>query len=402
MTVPLRNKRYNRLQRDEEEEVEIEESKGVEDHNLLSSDSDMCLNTPIVHENTLTLRDNITVFILDTVQNKFEITCPKSMAISEFKIHSSSIHHVPPPSQRLVFMGRLLSDDETLEDAKIDNDCIIHLFPKPNIVITQNDEESESTTQSNSEEQRAHIPQIVLDIEEARRNQSMSVLLTSSEMFEAQHRVKLLAFLLLIICSMELLTLLTIMLGVPQQDDTDIPPGDPTDIPFSSNPASSNQVEMREWRNSDYIDLVISTFGFYVATLGIKATTDNTLRTAKRYYFGLIMTGLAWIGYYYYINVDDARQRQNQSHTSTIDDSNSTSTDYSNENYDPDTNIYMEGFYGIMFPIFIWSMCFIRAWQFQTLIAEAEREMQTRFDDLMGQQREREDLSLQVENEGIV
>jgi len=412
MTVPLRNKRYNRLQGDdEEEEVEIEESHNrvsSEDHNLLSSDSpDMCLHTSIINENTLPLQDNITVCVLDSVQNKFQIACPKTMTISEFKIHSSNIHHVPPSSQRLVYMGRLLSDDETLEDAKIDNDNIIHLFPKPNIVITQNDgeeEDAESTTQnsSGSDEQRAHIPQIVLDIDEARRNQSMSVLLTSSEMFEAQHRVKLLAFLLLIICSMELLTLLTIMLGVPQQDDTDIPPGDPTDIPFSSNPATSNQVEMREWRNSDYFDLLISTFGFYVATLGIKATTDNTLRTAKRYYVGLIMTGLAWIGYYYYINVDDARQREQQSHTSTIDDSNSTSTDYSN-NDDPDTNIYMEGFYGIMFPIFIWTMCFVRAWQFQTLIAEAEREMQSRFDDLLGQQRERdEDLRLQVENEGIV
>lgn len=256
-------------------------------------------------------------------------------------------------------------------------------------------------------EQRAHIPQIVLDIEEARRSSSMSVLLTSSEMFEAQHRVKLLAFLLLIICSMELLTLLTIMLGVPQQDDNDIPPGDPTDIPFtSSSPQNNAQVEMRSWRTSDYADLAISAFGFYVATLGIKATTDNTLRTAKRYYVGLIMTGIAWISYYYYINVDDARQRQQQSQqsshgTSTIDDStNSTTIDsninnndsygYANGPNDTDTNIYMDGFYGIMFPIFIWSMCFVRAWQFQTLIAEAEMEMQNRFDEILGQQQQQE------------
>lgn len=193
---------------------------------------------------------------------------------------------------------------------------------------------------------------------------------------------------------MELLTLFTIMLGVPQTtQEEDIPPGDPTDSSFST----PTQVEMRTWRNSDYADFAINAFGFYVATLGIKATTDNTLSTAKRYYFGLIITGLAWISYYYYINLDEAKQQQ---------DFNSNSTDYDVDSYSNtnDSNVYVDSFYGVMVPLCIWSICFLRAWQFQSMISQAEQEMQLRLDEILGHSSpqsdssDQEDLRLQEEN----
>ena len=71
-----------------------------------------------------------------------------------------------------------------------------------------------------------------MDAAEAERR-SQILILSSTEVFEAQHRVKLLSFLLLIILSMELLTLLTMMMGMPADAgygyNDDIPPGDPTD-----------------------------------------------------------------------------------------------------------------------------------------------------------------------------
>merc|ERR1712176_1390980 len=100
-----------------------------------------------------------------------------------------------------------------------------------------------------------------------------------------------------------------------------------------------------------------------------------------------------------------------------IVDTNSTAPPTNNANNNAhSTNIYIQGFYGIMLPIFIWSMCFIRAWQFQTLIAEAEVEMQNRFDEILGQQQQQQqdesdtaanpiindDLTLQSDDHSIV
>merc|ERR1711920_729956 len=64
--------------------------------------------------------------------------------------------------------------------------------------------------------------------------------------------------------------------------------------------------------------------------------------------------------------------------TSYTDDDHSEYTKNSNS-----SNAYVEAFYGIMLPLFIWSICFLRAWQFQSLIEEAELEMQMRFDEIL-------------------
>eukprot|EP00586_Coscinodiscus_wailesii_P004495 CAMPEP_0172487776 /NCGR_PEP_ID=MMETSP1066-20121228/17000_1 /TAXON_ID=671091 /ORGANISM="Coscinodiscus wailesii, Strain CCMP2513" /LENGTH=304 /DNA_ID=CAMNT_0013254597 /DNA_START=53 /DNA_END=964 /DNA_ORIENTATION=+ len=225
----------------------------------------------------------IEVIVLDTLHHRFRIAVDPEWTVEEFKTHAAAIHHVPAASQRLIHMGKLLQDDKILRDYGInDNETIVHLFPKPTVVITdtaassnQNENQQTNATTTDDDANRgAHVPQIILDAEEARRTNSM-VIFSSTEMFEAQHRVKLLSFLLLVISSMELLTLVTLMLGVPEGsgvDDDVIPPGDPTDSPYNA-----NQMQMRQWRQSDYADLAISSLGFYVATLGIKATAENTL-----------------------------------------------------------------------------------------------------------------------------
>ena len=42
--------------------------------------------------------------------------------------------------------------------------------------------------------------------------------------------------------------------------------------------------DTRPWEKSDWFDLVVSGVGFYVATLGLKATTENTLVLASAYF----------------------------------------------------------------------------------------------------------------------
>jgi len=342
------------------------------------------------------------VVVLDALHRKFRVPANPDWTVLQFKEAGSSIHHVEPVSQRLIYMGKMLQDDETLRSSGIDKtETILHLFPKPTLVVTESNTESNNnnaTNQSaedgaendeervnpgssgstnNNENTGAHIPQIVLDAEEARRSSSM-IIFTSSEMFEAQHRVKILSFFLLVISSMELLTLITLLLGGPRRTgaEEDIPPGDPTD---STNPyRTDTDVELREWRTSDIADLVISATGFYVATLGLKATTENTLRTAKRYFIGLVFVGMGWLGYAYYIEVSDGRKQSEEEEEAERTEDDNFNTDNGDEKSQSNTQIYTQALFHISIPVFLWFVCFYRAWQFQKIIREAELEAEER------------------------
>ena len=328
---------------------------------------------PIYHE--------INVVVMDSAQSKFNIKCDKNWKVREFKEASASSTKVAPQSQRLIHMGKLLSDESTLEECGIkESDKIIHLFPKPNVVITNeggtgqgNDETNDEDNGEGTTEGGAHIPQIILDAEEASRR-SQILILSSQEIFEAQHRVKIFSFLLMIISSMELLTLMTLFVGMSAEDPTGYggggsgpPPGNPTDVPPSG---SNNSMggQMRTWQNSDYFDAVISAFGFYVSLLGIKATTENTLQLAKRYFLCLCVAGVSFNAYYFYMNAQaekkHAQERNQQIATS---------------------DLYTTAFVGILLPMTVWLLCIIRAYQFQHLIREAELEAEERTRGLEGE-----------------
>mmetsp|Transcript_30116 Transcript_30116/g.54576 ORF Transcript_30116/g.54576 Transcript_30116/m.54576 type:complete len:438 (-) Transcript_30116:51-1364(-) len=333
-----------------------------------STTASLALIPPIYHE--------INVVLMDAAQSKFNIKCDAQWKVSEFKEVSASVTKVPPQAQRLIHMGKLLQDESTLGDFGInENGKIIHLFPKPNVVIntsSSSDGDGNQTNNTNDDgeegasEGGAHVPQIILDAEEASRR-SQILILSSQEIFEAQHRVKIFSFLLMIISSMELLTLMTLFVGVQAEDPTGYgggsaggaPPGNPTDAPPSE--ASNASLQMRTWQNSDYFDTVISAFGFYVSLLGIKATTENTLQLAKRYFLCLVVAGIGYNCYYYYTNV-----QQEEKHALER-----------SQQIGP-SELYTTAFFGILLPLTVWLLCIIRAYQFQSLIREAEVEAEER------------------------
>lgn len=331
---------------------------------LQSSNNNTIPPPPIYNE--------INIILMDAAQTKFNIKCDAKWKVHEFKQVSASITKVPPQSQRLIHMGKLLQDESTLDECGIrEDDKIVHLFPKPNVVINPSNTVADETTNTNEETTTteaggAHIPQIILDEDEANRR-SQILILSSQEIFEAQHRVKIFSFLLMIISSMELLTLMTLFIGVQTDPGgssgsgygTELPPGDPTDTPASDD--SSSTMQMRTWQNSDYFDTIISAFGFYVSLLGIKATTENTLSLAKRYFICLIIAGIGSNCYYYYLNIQ-ATTKQAQDR---------------NQHVDP-TELYTTALVGIFLPITVWTLCIIRAYQFQMLIREAEVEAEER------------------------
>lgn len=253
-----------------------------------------------------TSNTNLTVIILDSAQKKFPIPCHTQWTVGKFKRVSSKIHKVIPSQQRLIFRGKMLTNDpQTLEELKIDTDnVIIHLFPKPRVVVTSNDgsnifDASSTSTESpstggsgNGISGGAHIPSIVIDQEEQERRGQILVL-GSVEIAESQNNVKMLSLLLLAIRSMRLMALFSIAMGVAEEpasggnnhNTTHHSPegggnggaGGGDSSSTNNMPYDESALEPREWQMSDFFDLAVSAVGFYVATLGKYSTISERL-----------------------------------------------------------------------------------------------------------------------------
>ena len=170
--------------------------------------------------------------ILDSAQKKFPIPCDKNWTVGKFKRRSAEIHKVAPAQQRLIFRGKMLTkDDETLAENKLDtDDLIVHLFPKPRVVVTANKKDElsknhpvgaddDGDTGIVDDSNGAHIPSIVIDQEEQERRGQILVL-GSVEIAESQNNVKMLSLLLVMICAMRLLALFSIAMGHVQEPST--------------------------------------------------------------------------------------------------------------------------------------------------------------------------------------
>ena len=309
--------------------------------------------------------EHIVIVVMDPAQSKFDIRANPDWTIQKFKEVSMTVHKVPPASQRLIYRGCLLADQRTLRDAGITIDqTIVHLFPKPRVVVSSDENTSNTSTESGG----AHIPQIVLDPREAELRSSILVL-GSAEIIEAQNNVKLLSFLLLIICLMELLALFTILIGVP--DDTAVDLADDTVSPALGDDTlvHPDVGEPRSWQNSDYFDLCLSAFGFYVAMLGIKATTENTRRLSQRYMIYTFIVGCLWNSFFFYINVHAEEVADAKRIAKSTDDA-----------IHPMTNkdFLVQAFFAVIIPAMIWVVCCLRAYQFHSLICVAEEEAEER------------------------
>ena len=372
--------------------------------NKKSDTNDSTLQEPLARKSEVSGNESLNVIVLDSAQTKFSVKSNPEWTVAEFKQAGSVIHKVAPASQRLIYMGKLLQDSQLLKDYGIDGDeKIVHLFPKPQVVInsTASDEAGEERPSSPSSENGAHVPQIVVDADEA-GNRSQLMILSSHEIFEAQHRIKLLSFFLFVICAMQLLTLFTLLAGVPPSPEDgngnqngfsggNIPPGDPTDS--FNHQGSNDPTKIRTWQNSYYFDLLICSLGLYVSTLGIKAATENTVPLAKQYFSLLLVTGISWLVYNYYFRVCEERE---EAHLDQKDV--------------PNSYIYSQALIGLSLPTCVWLFCFFRAFQFTRLLEDAQQEAEERIGNMNPSNSDEEmpesndglnDLQLRLENRTI-
>lgn len=234
-------------------------------------------------------------------------------------------------------------------------------FPKPRLVVTSSGA-GESHTREKVTLVGAHIPQIFLDADEQERRGQILVL-GSVEIAEAQNNCKLLSLLLLVVSSMRLLVLLSIALGAPSER----PHSDDAHQGNSTAHSDENyQPESRPWENYDYCDLLVSALGFYVATLGMKATTENTLRLATAYFVGTTAVGVLWNVWNIFVYAMFIKEKSSPED----DDEEPLSRD----------DYVTVALFTVALPMLIWGLCVARAYEFRKLIEEAEIEAIGRID----------------------
>ena len=331
--------------------------------------------------------DRITIHLMDTRQTIFEIPANPDWTVMDFKRLGETIHKCPPAQQRLIYHGKMLADASTLKaSGLVKNKVIVHLFPKPRVVVTNSasavsNDSSPSTAGQQSQGEGndngensgpsasggAHVPQIVLDEHEAERRGQILVL-GNPDIQDAQNNVKLLSLLLLVICSMRLLALFSIAMGVaadPEALEDDLVPQDYVTDDHGGFPGDNGSSDMdyepRTWEDQDYFDLAVSVTGFYVATLGMKATTENTLQLANAYLIGCFIAGIGWNmwnAFMYVVFVEDE-----------IQETKDTGSDGLSRD-----DFATVAFFTVLLPILVWVLCCFRAWEFRRLIEEAEEE----------------------------
>lgn len=311
--------------------------------------------------------NHIIVSILDSAQNKFEINVPPDSTVMDLKVRGQEVHSIPPEKQRLICMGQLLQDDKLIRDHNIVNGSIIHLFPKPNVVITESSGNGNNVPGSPSSPnpllnspgsaRGAHVPQIIMNTEEINR-QSSILILSSHEAYETMHRIRLLSFLLLMYASLQMLRDISIYFTPSSTygHDVIIPPGDPIDTGVPGGAENEYNDQLPQWQDRDYIEMAISAFAIYVSLLGMKSTSEQIrLYLARKFVILLAILGVSWNAYLYSCYVDQLKVRESQ------------------EDYESG-KVFQDALFAIALPFLLWAMFFMRAIQFYAMVKEAEMD----------------------------
>lgn len=312
--------------------------------------------------------EKFNVVVLDSAQKRFSISVREDWTVKKFKKVGYKIHKVPSAAQRLIFRGKMLQDVKTLREMGItEENVIIHLFPKPRVVVTSssNTDTASVTSSPPDDEGGAHIPQIVLDEEEQERRGQILVL-GSYEIAEAQNNVRLLALLLGTISFMRLLALFSLATGADADDSYNNgfnPAAGHNSTDDTVGPSDDN--EQRTWGGEDTFDLIVSIICFFVARLGMKATYENTSRLAMQYLTGTAVAGILWNIWNISVFVTFAKEESQEP-----DDDGTVPLS--------EDDMRTIAIFTVLLPLGVWILCCSRAWQFLQLIREAEREASER------------------------
>ena len=87
---------------------------------------------------------------IQTMTNSFAIKINKNVLVKDLKLKISSLYNIPPQCQRLIFQGKLMQDNSSLNYYKISEDCVVHL-------VARTLEEVNNSTQNSNQSSRTNL-----------------------------------------------------------------------------------------------------------------------------------------------------------------------------------------------------------------------------------------------------
>lgn len=200
MPVRRQQTRYNTVPRNDEiigtvadtvESVDVRSRSGTARINSIATTYSSVPDTDIELETIQPEDNSFSVTILDFCHKKFAVTVQAGNTVFQLKENGALVHRIPVSQQRLIYQGKLLEDDATLQSCGIDKEgVIVHLFPRPRVVVINNGEEENHDTPEDTSDTAARVPTIILDAEEAAQRSHILVL-GSMDYIEAVNNVKL-------------------------------------------------------------------------------------------------------------------------------------------------------------------------------------------------------------------
>lgn len=238
------------------------------------------------------------VRILDLNGKFFNIACRLDWHVAQMKLKVLECTEVAIASQRLIYRGRVLEDEATLDSYKVEDGHTIHLFvraaptPDPEILNAELNSSGSSNggrgdgmtvVNINSE----IVSPAVFPSDSARR---VDPLMLDSPLGNCARRVKLWSSFLLIIYTMKVMGQFALLANDQQQraaqqeqeaagiSGTDQPMNRYDDYPqyFTPDPLIGG------------IELMIHCFGVYIGCVGFKAAHDTDIRPIRIYCRGVV------------------------------------------------------------------------------------------------------------------
>ncbi|CAI5715452.1 unnamed protein product [Hyaloperonospora brassicae] len=248
----------------------------------------------------------IVVRILDLNGKFFSITCRLDWRVSRLKQHVLESTDVAVASQRLIYRGRVLEDDASLESYKVEDGHTIHLFvrtaptPDPEL-LSADGHVPGSSSSSNTNGARddglaiVHInsevvSSAVFPSDSARR---VDPLMLDSSLGNCARRVKLWSSFLLIIYTMKVMGQFALLANDQQQQQQRAARQEQEALGIHEPDRPMNRYdEFPQYFKPDpvigSIELMVHCFGVYVGCVGFKAAHDTDIRPIRFYCRGVV------------------------------------------------------------------------------------------------------------------
>ncbi|GMF35831.1 unnamed protein product [Phytophthora fragariaefolia] len=257
--------------------------------------------------------DAIHVRILDLNGKFFNIACRLDWSVAQMKQKVLESTEVAVASQRLIYRGRVLEDEASLETYKVEDGHTIHLFvraaptPDPEIL---NAELNANGSSSGGRDDGVTVVHINSDIvssavfpsDSARR---VDPLMLDSPLGNCARRVKLWSSFLLIIYTMKVMGQFALLANDQQQraaqQEREAAGASEPDRPME------RYDEYPQYYTPDPliggIELMVHCFGVYVGCVGFKAAHDTDIRPIRFYCRGVVWLAVLTVAEQIYTTV---------------------------------------------------------------------------------------------------